>query len=1765
MAITTSGQIKLSDIFKDQNETTDNPTAGSNQSLDSFSDSYASAAQVGQGISNNTGSTTAIRTEFSAETDRISHFYGASFPGGFASSLNSDGTGTMELYIGSFNNPTNLITNKDTALVGTETLVIRTYNDVLDGNGGPTDNATATIVQNDGSALTGTNSNQTGTGDEELFAADDGHFEITLSSVNLDDTFDNSTLKVKVEDTNESFDSNFSDSFTYYEKLAGGTISLSASPTSVTDSDDACTVTMIGNSSAGTILNVANTTVSAVTSGDGGTIGGSVIEADNTAQITVSNTPGVIQLTTDLRGNPTTDNSSRNRLTNITNTISIPYTRQITGVQSQGINSYLTGTSVTMQATSKGVNGVDMKLGYGTSNSNSTFTDSQNKSISDSRYVADTQTQAFTINHSSPNSSTSTEAYYSKAEYTSGTATTTAGSQFLIYPNLVYSTTGNKTVNVNGSAQTFAASLTSGVGAAMTISSNFNGDTASGFGPTLSLTPSTNNGVFTITYTGTATQNSNNVQTDTLTVRPTISLSADTSAVYSMPETGDQPTGTYAQNVTLTTSEVGANGTSQYNWTFPHALSGWQIVSGGGSSDDSVTGNFSSGLRGSEEGDGDEDISITLTKNGVTSTSDTETISITELDNQELSNFVLNSSTTVRRGDSNGIQFGFKYKNIETVDISFPLVSAGNSSANSLQANLNVNGDSSPNTLLIHSTITKNVPEFARTTTGLYRVNVRDDADTSPNVYSPSITVKDKAPTTPGSFTTTAGGYSGDQAITWGASDYAARYKIYRSTTSGGSYSLFDTTATADNPTESTTITADATDTQNHYYKVLAENDNSYVDNNGGASTSDEQSSYNSPVQYIVYPVGDNTKNVISSATTLLRTAFNNSTTTTLTFNDPTNPTDAESIASYAYSITTNPGSATLSDESTKNATFNAGSSDSSTGNATVRLTTTLNGGNDPDTTCISSKNLFVYHYPKVTNLTITNGTIQKGVTTLTHSQMTYQGYRKAAATALTMNMKVVNDSGQIVNDNGEITSINDFDDAHLSQQTTLDLNESLGPLVGPNVTTTCRLQVNFNNNNTSSDPDPGWETVHTFSVSVDVVLKLYQAKTSTNSTTFDTDSGNHSTPEDAYNDTSGGTTSLYEFAVYPSVAGQISVGDTIYSEQADGGYSAMNGNNKYYSIYLLDGSSTNVASDVILLGTDGVVDVVYDPDNVPPNDPTGGSSSTSTTGTVTAMDTPSNFTWGYAAGQTINLTRSTTHTITYSWNDNSSIEDSYQVSYKGGAYQTADSSTSHTETETTTGTYSLVVKAVNGTGESNTITINETVSTANETLYIQTVRFESYLISSMPTPIYGWQEVGTKQIGATQGTSFTLGGCDVPAPIAGKTYNTASTPTGLNLYHYKVRVRAGSYSGTIRYTSGAFNVSMNTNLVILDSGGAAGAYIPDVQDFSDSEAYWYGNESNGVEDFADNLGEWTSTDVVHTHIKVNDNINYLISGSTSDTLKVNFNAPSYTLSGNTLYYYQQQTTNSTISGINPSSWDSVAAHASTFTNIYSNGPNEFNNTNDKMFLVMKLRNSAIAESPEDQDWVLSVKAPGYTTKTYTLTLEMDENASGSGTCFIVGTQVMLSNGTWKNIEDITFEDSIKSIALPNAINSDDFEIYGGWEETSLEGMTEEVSEPVFISRDTFYDYYKLTLEDDSEIKVTWEHPFVIFRNDVYKWSKAEDLVIGDKLVTKDDTKVTIELIEEIVQDDEFVTLDIEDVDTYLVKAGENAFIVHNPDKGGGS
>ena len=1738
MAITNSGEIKLSDLFKEQNETTDNPAADSDLTLDSFSDSYgANASTVG-----------VSRATLTGDEDKISHFYSATFPGNF--SFDSINIGSLG----------NLIGSNDDTLVGTETLVVefQKNNNVQSG-----DTADLSIVQSNGSDLTGTNLNVSSTNNADN---PDSYYEVSLSSVNLDNTFDGSTVKLKVIDSNNSFDSNFSSTFTYRDKLSGGGLTLTATPTSVNDSGDSVSVSFSGTATEGTVNSVTITDMDS-TDGAGTTDGGIIDGTYNSIadDIDVSNAPGILRVTATLQGLP---NNSRNRLTSIQETIAIPYTRQIDNLQGNTTN-LLTGNNITISADSKGASSTTMRLGYDNLNTGTSYDASSDKSV-DSVYKAESESQAFTLNHSSPNSSTSREGpFYPKAHYLSGDANLTIGTAFHVYPNLVISTSGTAgSVDVGSGAQNYSATLTSGYNAGITISTDFPGvSDVTSFGSNLTITPNNENGSFDIDFTGTATANSNFTETKTLVIRPKVlslteasSLTAvDTLGSYS---TGLTPTGHPTNTAfSFSTTRQGDNIVeSETNWTLPTGFT----TTSGGDGNFTLAGNFGSGVS-----NGTNTFRVTVAGGGATSTEATYNVTANNLTQQAMSS-ITTDNQTVRRGESNGVVANFNSTNVDKVDVYLvrqTTFEGGEVDGGDPQLLSAASGDSLTNTKNTSTaqTLTYNVPELSRSTIGLYDVFVRDEDTTGGNLptlrtdATYDIQVKDKAPTTPGSFTTAGGGtgasqgYSGDQVISWGASTYGVRYKVYQSAgASDSSYSLFATTATADNPTESTTITADATNTINRFYKVLAENDNSSATNYGGASISDEQSSYNSPVQYIVFPVADNSKNVIDNNGAVIRSTLNNSTNTTLTFN-PSTQTDSESFVSRTYSLTSNPSSATLSNASTStygtHATLNT---NANTGTHVVQLVTTVEGGRETDTTSTSSSTIYIYHYPKITDINMDGGgasdsdTISVKVGTDASEDVIqiqgvgHQGLRTTASNQF-FKFKIV-ESGDTtaLNSNGEVdSSPGELVDSHLTAQSAaVDMAVDMGriPSSVSNSITSAKVLVQFSSNVTGDNVSiaNGFE-VGTITLNHPTIFQIYQ----TTGTTL---------PEDAYLDNSGQSTTNINFSgaflLYGSLMTEGSPSQTLYRNNS-GTFEVYPGGSKFFSIHAFNLNSSGIQRDVFRVGAGGAIDLYYNSENVPPKAPTNPSTSTySRVASITSIDTPSNYTWGYATGQTINLNgQTTTYDVTYNWTDNSSIEDGYRVSLNGGGFSNKSANTtSHTETGLSAATHTLTVKAYRGTNESSTIDIGVTTS-GTSAVFVQAVLYVS--VSSGGG--YAWSELNRTNIDSSSGGSITLGGTDTPPPPLSSTYESGATPTGLNKYQFKLIAQATNYGGTTIATSNAFNVSENTNLKITDSGGDAGATLTNIDNFTYGDFYWYGLESSGL--------SLNSSGTSRIYAYINDATNYLtknVSGSITKTEGASD-------AGDRLGYNPRQTTSTTVSypGSYPLSFSHMNLNTKT---LMSSG---FDNVNDKIFFVI---DGTLGPAPIDEaldEYEFEVTSDGYTTRTYTLRLE-SANEGGAGTCFIVGTQVMLSNGTWKNIEDITFEDSIKSISLPNAIESHDFNVYGQWEESSLDGMTEEVSEPVFISRDTFYDYYKLTLEDDSEIKVTWEHPFVIYRDNVYKWSKAEDLEVGDVLVTKDDTKVSIDLIEEISQDDEFVTLDVEEVDTYLVKAGNNAFIVHNSDKGGG-
>ena len=1722
MALPGSGELRLSEILNEQNESSGSAIAAdSNISLDSLSDSFgASAASV-----------SVTRATLTGDEDKLSHFYSAAFPGQFSNILVFRGTGRGGSDI------INDSTNSDT-FVDDNGLGIKAESSIASV-------AKFTIVDSNGNALSGTNSNIEGTDNESS-----NQFDKNLSSVSIDNTHDGSLIKVKVEDDGNAFDSNFSDTFTFRKKLSGGALTLSPSmPLFVDDSDDSVASVSIGGTvSTGTIANTDATGTTSIIAGDGGTM---TATEDVEDTFTIANTPGKVRVTATLQGNPTSQ-ATRNQLTGITGDIDVRYNRQIVSISRspQNVNH---GGSVTIGATAKGATAT-MRIGYGSNNANATF-DAQSDKVVDTLYVADAETEAFTLSHSSPTNSTSREIVYPKAQYTTGTSAFGVGSAIYILPTLTYSTSGDKTVNANGSAQTFSATLAAGYNAGMTISSNFNGTTQSGYGNNLSITPGTANGVYTISFAGTADDSQTNNQTDTLTVRPTVSLVEDnsktTADVLGSYSSGLTPTGFSVTSLAFTATAVGD--TIQYNWSPPGDFT---TTSGGGTSQSFLQGSFQGGANTQ-----DYDFDINVSGGGATSTDATVTIATTVLSQQALTSLTTDNQS-VRRGASGDLGVNFTSTNMAKADIvlCFADTTSGDEVDDLDSHNLShVNGQNLTNTknTATAQSFDYNVPDVGVTKTGLYDVFVRDEDSTGEHLPEArtgttyDIVVIDKAPTDPGNFSTTAGGYSGDQAIAWSASTYAAKYKVYRATSEGGSYSHIAT------PTSAThTITADANNTLNFYYKILAQNDNSYVDNNGGPSTSDESSGFNTARNYIVFPVGANTKNVITNNNQIVRTSLNNSTSTSFTFSNPTNETDAASIVSYAYSLTTDPGGATLNNTSTQNAQFVAGSNSSASGTGVVQLITTLEGGNDSDTTCTSSSNIKVKHYPKITASSTFPNPTKKNLTNITISSINYQGYRNNG-TAMTLTFRIVAYNTQtVINDNGEVTiSDSAITDADITPVSIPDLTANLGIITGTlGQGNQATLQAKFNNNNNAEDPDPGYEDLDTVTVRVPETLTLYVARGGTYTTTF---TGAHNSAEDAYNDSS--VPANNDVIIFPASAGTPAQGEDLLVLQADGGTDPANGNNKYMKIYQIGGSNGSVNSDVIRVATDGEISEYYDFANVPPKAATSISTSQSVTSVgMSSATSPSTLTFGNASGQSISISgKSTTKTVTVNWTDTSTINTSYSVAFNGttstGISATA---TSKAFTSITNGSYSApTVNAIRGT--STTSANGSGVTVANDgTIYIRViVRISQYAAGD-----WSWTTNYQQNITSITGTTWSRTGIEIDAPRdssrlgSSYTYNSSSTPNGANQYQIKVEYRKSSYTGTLLHTSSAFDVARNDKLVWNNNAGALNVSVANGADF-----FYFGGTTLDSGESA----EWTSADTINQYLLVNDGSNY-------KTRDISLTSTVSLGGSNDLaetYYYkilnQSGTTTTGTTG-----WSSQ-----TFPNSVTDA-GEFTATNHKMFLVIGSMASVTAENSTTDTYTITAASHGYVDDIFTLSLAVDAPAGGGtggggGSCFPYGTQIWMADDTWKNIEDVNINDKVKSydVSTDTQPSTDSYAEFLGYRWDGMNGSMAE-SNVVLKDADYYYDHYQITLENDEVITATYEHPLFVKRTlpheTKYRWIRVfhinkdtdEIMAVGGEAIGI--TDITYHQEEEI-----FVRLNVEDIDNYFIKTGEKVYIAHNAGKGG--
>jgi hypothetical protein len=147
---------------------------------------------------------------------------------------------------------------------------------------------------------------------------------------------------------------------------------------------------------------------------------------------------------------------------------------------------------------------------------------------------------------------------------------------------------------------------------------------------------------------------------------------------------------------------------------------------------------------------------------------------------------------------------------------------------------------------------------------------------------------------------------------------------------------------------------------------------------------------------------------------------------------------------------------------------------------------------------------------------------------------------------------------------------------------------------------------------------------------------------------------------------------------------------------------------------------------------------------------------------------------------------------------------------------------------------------------------------------------------------------------------------------------------------------------------------------------------------------------------------------------------------------------------------------------------------------------------------------------------------------------EFSEDSIGfSKTCFLAGTKIVLSDGSYKNIEDIRTGDMVKS-----------------YDEKTGSIDSRQVTEIFHHSPEEMDDYYLLI---NNCLRVTPDHRF--YSNG--RWITAGDLKIGDPLFYTS-SEYTVESVEKIFEKEPSYNFEVEGNHNYFVALDTSKALVHN-------
>ena len=149
--------------------------------------------------------------------------------------------------------------------------------------------------------------------------------------------------------------------------------------------------------------------------------------------------------------------------------------------------------------------------------------------------------------------------------------------------------------------------------------------------------------------------------------------------------------------------------------------------------------------------------------------------------------------------------------------------------------------------------------------------------------------------------------------------------------------------------------------------------------------------------------------------------------------------------------------------------------------------------------------------------------------------------------------------------------------------------------------------------------------------------------------------------------------------------------------------------------------------------------------------------------------------------------------------------------------------------------------------------------------------------------------------------------------------------------------------------------------------------------------------------------------------------------------------------------------------------------------------------------------------------------------------------------CVLVGTEILMADGSIKLVEDLFIDDEVCSVVMPDMTKEN-------YKEYSIENLDGFIKDVGLVKQLTF-DFVNRHININKKYYVTEKHPAFVWKDKLqtFEWWQAQAVEIGDKMVTSNFELEEVTTIEKMHGDFEIVTLGLRNIHTYFA----NGYLCH--------